>query len=159
MIFHLPAGLKVAGESKLIPLQYYGDIIGSTLTLLTLMKEFGCRSIVFSSAVMVYGVAKDETAKLKETDEVIVTITNCYGRTKYMIEEILGDFHSSRAFLRADGQDAKDFGVLPSSAISTWQALIQMGKDPSRVPNNLIPFVAQVAVGRRPHVGIFGNDY
>ena len=105
------AGLKAVGESKLIPLQYYGDNIGSTLTLLNLMEEFGCRSIVFSSSATVYGVAKDETAKLKETDEVGVTITNCYGRTKYMIEEILGDFHSSRAFLRADGKEVEDWSV------------------------------------------------
>ena len=75
------------------------------------MEEFGCRSIVFSSSATVYGVAKDEKAKLKETDEVGVTITNCYGRTKYMIEQILGDFHGSRAILREQGNDAKEWSV------------------------------------------------
>ena len=106
------AGLKAVGESKLLPLSYYSDNIGSTLTLLSLMEEYGCRSIVFSSSATVYGIAKDESAKLKEEDEVGVTITNCYGRTKYMIEQILGDFHSSHKFLRDSGKsDAKDWSV------------------------------------------------
>ena len=156
------AGLKAVGESKLVPLSYYSDNIGSTLTLLALMEEFGCRSIVFSSSATVYGIAKDESAKLKETDEVGVTITNCYGRTKYMIEQILGDFHSSHKFLRDAGtSDAKDWSVTilryfnPVGAHPSGK----MGEDPHGVPNNLMPFVAQVAVGRRPHVSVFGNDY
>ncbi|KAL3805786.1 hypothetical protein HJC23_007747 [Cyclotella cryptica] len=156
------AGLKAVGESKLVPLQYYRDNIGSTLTLLELMEQYGCRSVVFSSSATVYGVAKDETAKLKETDEVGVTITNCYGRTKYMIEQILGDFHSSHALLRKEGnQDAKDWSITilryfnPVGAHPSGK----MGEDPHGVPNNLMPFVAQVAVGRRPHVAVFGNDY
>ena len=135
--------------------------IGCTWTLLNLMEEFGCRSIVFSSSATVYGVAKDEKAKLKETDEVGVTITNCYGRTKYMIEQILGDFHGSHAILREQGKDAKEWSVAilryfnPAGAHPSGK----MGEDPSGVPNNLMPFVAQVAVGRRPHVTVFGNDY
>lgn len=156
------AGLKAVGESKLIPLKYYEVNIGATTTLLNLMEEFGCRSIVFSSSATVYGVAKDEKAKLKETDEVGVTITNCYGRTKYMIEQILGDFHGSHAFLREQGKDdAEDWSVAilryfnPAGAHPSGR----MGEDPSGVPNNLMPFVAQVAVGRRPHVTVFGNDY
>eukprot|EP00571_Detonula_confervacea_P008960 CAMPEP_0172328010 /NCGR_PEP_ID=MMETSP1058-20130122/60129_1 /TAXON_ID=83371 /ORGANISM="Detonula confervacea, Strain CCMP 353" /LENGTH=393 /DNA_ID=CAMNT_0013045107 /DNA_START=76 /DNA_END=1257 /DNA_ORIENTATION=- len=155
------AGLKAVGESKLIPLTYYEVNIGATTTLLKLMDEFGCRSIVFSSSATVYGVAKDEKAKLKETDEVGVTITNCYGRTKYMIEQILGDFHGSHAILREQGKDAKDWSIAilryfnPAGAHPSGK----MGEDPSGVPNNLMPFVAQVAVGRRPHVMVFGNDY
>lgn len=155
------AGLKAVGESTLIPIKYYEVNIGATLTLLNLMEEFGCRSIVFSSSATVYGIAKDEKAKLKETDEVGATITNCYGRTKYMQEQILGDFHASHALLRKQGKDAKDWSVAilryfnPAGAHSSGT----MGEDPSGVPNNLMPFVAQVAVGRRPHVTIFGNDY
>ncbi|KAL7526228.1 hypothetical protein ACHAWF_001696 [Thalassiosira exigua] len=155
------AGLKAVGESKLVPLTYYEVNIGATTTLLNLMEEHGCRSIVFSSSATVYGVAKDEKAKLKETDEVGVTITNCYGRTKYVIEQILGDFHGSRAILRDQGQDAEDWSVAilryfnPAGAHPSGN----MGEDPSGVPNNLMPFVAQVAVGRRPHVTVFGTDY
>lgn len=152
------AGLKAVGESKLIPLDYYAVNIGATWTLLKLMEEYGCRSIVFSSSATVYGLAKDEKAKLKETDEVGVTITNCYGRTKYMIENILVDFHGSHA-LR--GEEGKGWSVAilryfnPAGAHPSGK----MGEDPSGVPNNLMPFVAQVAVGRRPHVTVFGKDY
>lgn len=167
------AGLKAVGESKTIPLTYYSDNIGATLTLLQLMEEFGCRTIVFSSSATVYGVAKDEKAKLKETDEVGVTITNCYGRTKFMIEQILGDFHGSHAILREqqkqqssknlgdEGPEHKDWSIAilryfnPVGAHPSGK----MGEDPDGVPNNLMPFVAQVAVGRRPHVNVFGNDY
>ena len=155
------AGLKAVGESKLVPLSYYGDNIGSTLTLLSLMEEFGCRSMVFSSSATVYGVAKDESAKLKEDDEVGVTITNCYGRTKFMIEQILGDFHASHEYLRDAGTEARDWSIAilryfnPVGAHPSGR----MGEDPQGTPNNLMPFVAQVAVGRRPHVAVFGKDY
>ena len=142
------AGLKAVGESKLIPLKYYQVNIAATWTLLNLMEEFDCRSIVFSSSATVYGVAKDEKAKLKETDEVGVTITNCYGRTKYMIEQILGDYHGSHKILREQGKsDAKDWSIAilryfnPVGAHPSGK----MGEDPSGVPNNLMPFVAQVA--------------
>jgi UDP-glucose 4-epimerase len=141
--------------------------IGATIVLLSLMEEFGCRSIVFSSSATVYGVAKDEKAKLKETDEVGATITNCYGRTKYMIEQILTDFHGSHTFLREQHPTEQHSGKYDD-----WSIVIlryfnpagahpsgKMGEDPSGVPNNLMPFVAQVAVGRRPHVTIFGDDY
>lgn len=163
------AGLKAVGESKIVPLKYYQVNIGATIVLLSLMEEFGCTSLVFSSSATVYGVAKDEKAKLQEIDEVGTTITNCYGRTKYMIEQILTDFHGSHAFLReqhANNDENSD------KKYSDWSIVIlryfnpagahpsgKMGEDPSGVPNNLMPFVAQVAVGRRPHVTIFGNDY
>eukprot|EP00585_Thalassiosira_rotula_P012217 CAMPEP_0196142118 /NCGR_PEP_ID=MMETSP0910-20130528/11056_1 /TAXON_ID=49265 /ORGANISM="Thalassiosira rotula, Strain GSO102" /LENGTH=405 /DNA_ID=CAMNT_0041403383 /DNA_START=65 /DNA_END=1279 /DNA_ORIENTATION=- len=159
------AGLKAVGESKLIPLKYYQVNIGATWNLLNLMEEHGCRSIVFSSSATVYGVAKDEKAKLKETDEVGVTITNCYGRTKYMIEQILGDFHGSHALLREGGGEGdgatKDWSVTILRYFNPAGAHFsgKMGEDPNGTPNNLMPFVAQVAVGRRPHVTIFGNDY
>ena len=162
------AGLKAVGESKLLPLKYYQVNIGATISLLSLMEEFGCRSIVFSSSATVYGVAKDEKAKLKETDEVGVTITNCYGRTKYMIEQILTDFHGSHALLREQQQQQQQ----EEKGCEDWSIVIlryfnpvgahpsgKMGEDPSGIPNNLMPFVAQVAVGRRPHVTIFGDDY
>ena len=152
------AGLKAVGESKIIPLSYYQVNIGATWTLLSLMEEYGCRSIVFSSSATVYGIAKDETAKLKEIDEVGVTITNCYGRTKYMIEQILHDFHISQSL---DNGKTTPWNIVilryfnPAGAHPSGK----MGEDPSGVPNNLMPFVAQVAVGHRPHVTIYGNDY
>jgi UDP-glucose 4-epimerase len=163
------AGLKAVGESKSMPLKYYEVNLGTTLTLLGLMEEYGCRSIVFSSSATVYGVAKDEKAKLKETDEVGTTITNCYGRTKYMIEQILQDFHASHESSHHEGGGGDDGGERKSNP---WSVVVlryfnpagahpsgKMGEDPSGVPNNLMPFVAQVAVGRRPHVTVFGNDY
>mmetsp|Transcript_11433 Transcript_11433/g.23348 ORF Transcript_11433/g.23348 Transcript_11433/m.23348 type:complete len:431 (+) Transcript_11433:434-1726(+) len=182
------AGLKAVGESKLIPLTYYQDNLGATLTLLKLMEEFGCRRIVFSSSATVYGVARDEKAKLKETDEVGVTITNCYGRTKFMIEQILTDFHGSHKLLREQEAQQNNSGDLSevdeSKPVDSseqqsqqqqhkdWSIAIlryfnpvgahpsgKMGEDPHGVPNNLMPFVAQVAVGRRPHVNVFGSDY
>lgn len=142
------AGLKAVGESKVIPLKYYEVNIGATWTLLNLMEEYDCRSIVFSSSATVYGIAKDEKAKLKETDEVGVTITNCYGRTKYMIEQILGDFHGCHQYQRKEGEEnPKDWSICilryfnPAGAHPSGK----MGEDPSGVPNNLMPFVAQVA--------------
>lgn len=161
------AGLKAVGESKIIPLTYYDVNIGATLNLLSLMEEYDCKSIVFSSSATVYGVAKDEKAKLKECDEVGVTITNCYGRTKFMIEQILGDFHVSQSLQPKDNNenDEKKKKKEWSIAILRYFNPVgahpsgKMGEDPHGVPNNLMPFVAQVAVGRRPHVTVFGNDY
>ena len=153
------AGLKAVGESKLTPLRYYEVNIGAMWTLLSLMEEYGCRSIVFSSSATVYGVAKDEKANLKETDEVGVTITNPYGRTKYMIEQILGDFHGSHALLREQGKDVKDWSVAilryfnPAGAHPSGK----MGEDPNGVPNNLMPFVAQVA--GKIHVTILQSNF
>ena len=162
------AGLKAVGESKSMPLEYYRINVGSTWTLLGLMEEYGCRSIVFSSSATVYGVAKDEKARLREDDEVGVTITNCYGRTKYMIEQILRDFHVSHE-LSEGGREGGGGGCGNNNP---WSVVIlryfnpagahpsgRMGEDPSGVPNNLMPFVAQVAVGRRAHVTVFGDDY
>ena len=151
------AGLKAVGESKHIPLKYYQVNIGATWTLLNLMEEYDCREIVFSSSATVYGVAKDEKAKLKETDEVGVTITNCYGRTKYMIEQILTDFHVSQSL--ENNKQPWSIAILRYFNPAGAHPSGKMGEDPDGVPNNLMPFVAQVAVGRRPHVTIFGNDY
>jgi UDP-glucose 4-epimerase len=158
------AGLKAVGESKIIPLTYYDVNIGATLNLLSLMEEYGCKSIVFSSSATVYGVAKDEKAKLKECDEVGVTITNCYGRTKMMIEQILGDFHVSQSLKPKDDENDKNKKEWSIAILRYFNPVGahpsgKMGEDPHGVPNNLMPFVAQVAVGRRPHVTVFGNDY
>ena len=150
------AGLKAVGESKIIPLDYYRVNIGATWTLLSLMEEYGCRSIVFSSSATVYGIARDEKARLKEMDEVGVTITNCYGRTKYMIEQILRDFHISQSL---DDRTPWNIVILRYFNPAGAHPSGKMGEDPSGVPNNLMPFVAQVAVGHRPHVTVFGNDY
>jgi UDP-glucose 4-epimerase len=108
-------------------------------------------------------VAKDEKAKLKECDEVGVTITNCYGRTKFMIEQILGDFHVSQS-LKPKGENEESKKEWSIAILRYFNPVGahpsgKMGEDPHGVPNNLMPFVAQVAVGRRPHVTVFGNDY
>ena len=164
------AGLKAVGESKAMPLRYYEVNIGATWTLVGLMEEYGCRSIVFSSSATVYGISTRD--RLREVDEVGVSITNCYGRTKYMIEQILRDYHASMGLGGGGGGDGEASSSSCEVRANPWSVVIlryfnpagahpsgRMGEDPSGVPNNLMPFVAQVAVGRRDHVTVFGNDY
>lgn len=152
------AGLKAVGESVQKPLLYYRNNLDSTMNLLEMMDKYGCKSIVFSSSATVYGQADE--VPLTENSKVGEGITNPYGRTKYMIEEILKDFKKSKDM--TDTQSDEDrwsvvilryfnpVGAHPSGLI---------GEDPNGIPNNLMPFVAQVAVGRRPKVMVFGNDY
>jgi len=148
------AGLKAVGESTRDPLAYYDNNVGSTLVLLRLMEEFGCRSLVFSSSATVYG--SGGRPPISEGTAAGVGITNAYGRTKYMIEEILRDFHASAALANKPEWSItilryfNPVGNHPSGRI---------GEDPSGVPNNLMPYVAQVAIGRRPHLTVFGGDY
>ncbi len=147
------AGLKAVGESVAKPLLYYENNLGGTLNLLELMDKHNCRSIVFSSSATVYGAAP---VPIREVTQAGVGITNPYGRTKYMIEEILKDFKRSK----------------DREASSVWSVCIlryfnpvgahpsgRIGEDPNGVPNNLMPYVAQVAVGRRDKLTIFGGDY
>ena len=120
------------------------------------MDEFGCHSIVFSSSATVYGAA--ETMPITEETTVGTGITNAYGRTKYMIEEILRDFYNSK--------------TLGESGTTDWSVVIlryfnpigahpsgKIGEDPDGIPNNLMPYVAQVAAGRREFLTVFGDDY
>lgn len=149
------AALKAVGESQRIPLKYYENNLTGTFVLLRLMEEFNCRSFVFSSSATVYGAA--EVMPITEDTPVGVGITNAYGRTKYMIEEVLKDFYNSKSLVE-DSQPwsitilryFNPVGSHPSGKI---------GEDPNGIPNNLMPFIAQVAVGRREFLTVFGNDY
>ncbi|MBF0259309.1 MAG: UDP-glucose 4-epimerase GalE [Desulfamplus sp.] len=141
------AGLKAVGESVAIPLEYYSNNITGTLTLLEVMKEYGVKNLVFSSSATVYG--DPQTLPIKESFPL--SVTNPYGRTKLIIEEILKDLHASDpswniALLRY----FNPVGAHESGSI---------GEDPFGIPNNLFPYIAQVAVGRLPFLNIFGDDY
>lgn len=143
------AGLKSVGESVSSPLAYYRNNIDSTLSLLEVMKEFGTSKLVFSSSATVYGTP--EELPLKESSRTGMGITNPYGQTKFMIEQILRDVqlaqpNMSITLLRY----FNPVGAHPSGRI---------GEDPNDVPNNLLPYVSQVAVGKLSSVKVFGNDY
>jgi len=150
------AGLKAVGESVRKPLLYYSNNIDSTIILLELLDTYKCTSFVFSSSATVYGSAP---APIAEDVQTGLSITNPYGRTKYMIEEIIKDFKIAKD-MENKGTDEKlsitilryfnPVGAHPSGLI---------GEDPNGIPNNLMPYVAQVAVGRREKLTIFGNDY
>ena len=141
------AGLKAVGESVEIPLQYYHNNLTGTLILLEVMKESDVKQIVFSSSATVYG----DPATLPITEDFPTSATNPYGRTKLMIEEILKDLHGS--------DPSWDIALLryfnPVGAHETGR----IGEDPLGMPNNLIPFVAQVAIGRRSYLNVWGDDY
>ena len=136
------------GESVQKPLEYYQNNVTGTIVLCEVMREHGCKSIVFSSSATVYGdpesVPLDESAPKKPA-------TNPYGWTKWMVEQILEDLHASDpewnvVLLRY----FNPIGAHESGLI---------GEDPKGIPNNLVPYVAQVAVGKLEAVGVFGNDY
>ncbi len=142
------AGLKAVGESCREPLMYYDNNIGGTLALCEVMAEYGCKKIVFSSSATVYG--STNVSPLKEDMKTGGT-TNPYGTTKYMIEIILEDFH------KAD----KDWAVTllryfnPIGAHKSGK----IGENPNGIPNNLMPYITQVAVGKLPYLNVFGDDY
>lgn len=142
------AGLKAVGESTEKPLLYYRTNIDASLSLFEIMEKHDVRRLIFSSSATVYG---STPYPYRETQPTGQGITNPYGRTKYMIEEILRDtaaanpknqFTTLRYF--------NPIGAHPSGKI---------GEDPQGIPNNLMPYIAQVAVGRRDHLRIFGDDY
>ena len=142
------AGLKAVGESVEKPLEYYQNNLLSTLVLLKVMKEFDCKNIVFSSSATVYGIP--ERVPLLETDPV-THATNPYGETKVMIEHILMDTQAAWKELNvALLRYFNPIGAHPSGL---------MGEDPNGIPNNLMPYITQVAVGKRPHLNVYGNDY
>jgi UDP-glucose 4-epimerase len=122
---------------------------------LELMDEFDCHSIIFSSSATVYGAA--EEMPITEETPVGVGITNAYGRTKYMIEEILRDFYKSKTL----GDATTDWSVAilryfnPVGAHPSGK----IGEDPGGIPNNLMPYVSQVAIGRREFLTVYGSDY
>jgi len=141
------AGLKAVGESVAKPLFYYENNISGTVNLLKAMTAGGCKNIVFSSSATVYG----DPASVPVKEDFPISATNPYGRTKLFIEEILRDVYRSDA---------------------SWNVILlryfnpvgahrsgRIGEDPKGIPNNLMPYIQQVAVGRREHLSIFGSDY
>jgi len=141
------AGLKAVGESVAQPLAYYENNVAGTTTLLRALAEAGVRRVVFSSSATVYGdperVPIDESARTGPT--------NPYGRTKWMIELMLGDL--------AVAEPDWSIGILRYfNPVGAHESGL-IGEDPRGVPNNLMPFVSQVAVGRRPQLSVFGGDW
>ena len=142
------AGLKAVGESVQKPLEYYENNVGGTVTLCQVMAEFGCKRMVFSSSATVYGM--NNPSPLKE-DMPTGAVTNPYGRTKYIIEEILRDVCVSD----------KDWSVVllryfnPIGAHESGR----IGEDPNGIPNNLMPYITQVAIGKLPRLSVYGDDY
>jgi UDP-glucose 4-epimerase len=141
------AGLKAVGESVAQPLSYYDNNVHGSLVLLDAMRASGVRTLVFSSSATVYG----EVQRMPLSEDTPTSATNPYGRTKLMVELILADVAASEpgwsmtALRYFNPVGAHESGL--------------MGEDPQGVPNNLMPFIAQVAVGRRDKLRVFGNDY
>ncbi len=143
------AGLKAVGESVQKPLEYYANNIDSTLVLLKAAKQHGVKKFIFSSSATVYGTP--EELPLRESSRVGVGITNPYGRSKYMLEEILRDVAVADPSFEITL--LRYFNPVGAHASGT------IGEDPSDIPNNLLPYVSQVAVGKLAEVSVFGNDY
>ena len=141
------AGLKAVGESVSKPLEYYHNNVTGTLILCDCMRRHGVKNIVFSSSATVYGSPK--TVPIRE--DFALHVTNPYGRTKLMLEEILTDLHTSDpAWNVILLRYFNPIGAHKSGRI---------GENPRGIPNNLLPYVAQVAVGKLECVNVFGNDY
>ena len=142
------AGLKSVGESVAKPLEYYENNMVATFVLVDVMCKHGCKNIIFSSSATVYG----DPAMIPITEECPKGYcTNPYGQTKWMLEEVLKDVHHADpewnvVLLRY----FNPIGAHPSG---------QIGEDPNGIPNNLMPYITQVAVGKREELGVFGNDY
>lgn len=142
------AGLKAVGESTKYPLRYYQVNLGTLLTTVQTMIKHNVRKLVFSSSATVYTPAGE---LLKETDPTGLDIPNAYGRTKAMIEAILEDVSKANPELEICLlRYFNPVGAHPSGLI---------GEDPADIPNNLVPFISQVAVGIRERLNVFGNDY
>lgn len=141
------AGLKAVGESVQQPLAYYDNNVVGSLRLLEAMGICGVKTLVFSSSATVYG----NPQRLPLTEDHPLSATNPYGQTKLTVEHILRDVQRSDASWR--------IGILRYfNPVGAHQSGL-IGEDPQGTPNNLMPFVAQVAVGRRPHLNVFGEDY
>ncbi len=149
------AGLKAVGESCRKPLLYYDNNLNSNLALVTVMSEFNCKKLVFSSSATVYGTPNvlplTEKCSLGVTEEYPLGVTNPYGATKLMGEQMLRDFYA------ADNE----WNIMllryfnPVGAHESGR----IGEDPQGIPNNLMPYVSQVAVGKLPYLNVFGDDY
>ena len=142
------AGLKAVGESVAQPWRYYDNNLNSTLVLTKVMGEVGCKKIIFSSSATVY--SGDNEMPLRETSKT-GNCTNPYGWTKYMTEQILsGMAHADKQWSICLLRYFNPIGAHESGRI---------GEDPRGVPNNLMPYITQVAIGRREKLSVFGNDY
>ena len=152
------AGLKAVGESKLMPLHYYNNNIVGTVVLLEVMAKHCCMDLVFSSSCTVYGESKPP---LSEDAPVGSGVTNAYGRTKFMIEEILRDMHRAGELGGGEheGSGAWRFAILRYFNPVGAHPSGRMGEDPMGKPNCLMPYVLQVLVGRRDKLTVFGRDY
>ena len=142
------AGLKAVGESVEKPLEYYDNNIGGTITLLEIMKKYNCKNIIFSSSATVYGNPKE--VPIKETTPKGLC-SNPYGWTKSMIEQMLIDLNKSD----------KEWNIIILryfNPIGAHESGL-IGEAPSGYPNNLMPYITQVAVGKREKLNVFGNDY
>lgn len=141
------AGLKAVGESVSIPLKYYHNNVTGTLILCELMEKYQVKNLVFSSSATVYG----DPASVPIAEEFQLSVTNPYGRTKLMIEEILKDLYVADASWNiALLRYFNPIGAHESGTI---------GEDPNGIPNNLVPYITQVAVGKLKEVKVFGDDY
>ena len=141
------AGLKAVGESVREPIMYYDNNLKNTIALLEVMNEVGVKKIVFSSSATVYGVATE----MPLTEGMPLGAINPYGRTKYFIEEILRDLYvADKDWCIALLRYFNPIGAHKSGLI---------GEDPKGIPNNLMPYISQVAVGKLEKLHVFGNDY
>ncbi len=142
------AGLKAVGESVEKPLEYYDNNVGSSVTLLRAMERHGVGKLVFSSSATVYGSAESPYSESSPTG---VGITNPYGQTKYVIETMMQDVASSN-------QQLEFVSLRYFNPVGAHESGL-IGEDPSDTPNNLFPYIAQVAVGKLDKVKVFGDDY
>lgn len=141
------AGLKAVGESVAMPLRYYGNNVSGSVALFEVMAEFGCKRLVFSSSATVYG----DPASVPIKEHFPLSTTNPYGASKLMVENILRDVSASDADW--------SIGLLRYfNPVGAHESGL-IGEDPNGIPNNLMPFVAQVSVGQRAFLSVFGNDY
>lgn len=141
------AGLKAVGESNINPLEYYMQNVIGSIKILEAMQRHDCRHLVFSSSATVYGAAQ----YLPYDEEHPLRPTNPYGRTKYFVEEIIRDWTAS--WKEASSVLLRYFNPVGADASG------QIGEDPNGTPDNLFPYIAQVAVGRLTHLNVLGNDY
>ncbi len=141
------AGLKAVGESTRLPLLYYENNISGSIVLFEVMEKYGCKKIVFSSSATVYG---NNPIPYKET-MVTGDVSNPYGRTKHFIEQILGDIY------KADNEWSISLLRYFNPIGAHESGLI--GEDPNGIPNNLMPYISRVAIGKLPQLTVFGGDY
>lgn len=141
------AGFKAVGESVAKPLAYYHNNVSGMIVLLQCLEEAGARRLVFSSSATVYG----DPASVPIREDFPTGATNPYGRTKWHIEHILNDL--------AHAEPSWSIGILRYFNPVGAHASGRIGEDPKGIPNNLMPFVTQVAVGKRPQLSVFGGDY